>query len=163
MSESRFNTTTDIRPTLGDFSSIVCFRALVVGVEETLGLRAAMVALKGAGRRRGEGLVADLGLTGAAPADPTEACRLMNDALSISGTRLCNVDKIERDGDTFRVYLSETICSADEPQGSDRELSFTFGAIHGAMEAIYGIKLRGKQVGSVLRGQDYDICEFVER
>ena len=88
---------------------------------------------------------------------------MLEAALGPNGTRLCGVDKIERDGDTFRVYLRETICSADEPQGSDRELSFTFGAVHGALEALYGLKLRGKQIGSVLRGQDHDIMELHER
>jgi hypothetical protein len=154
---------TDLRGTLGDFNSIVCFRALVVGVEETLGLRAAMVALKSAGRKRGHQLVTSLGLAGQAPADPSEAAAALDSALGIHGTRLCTVNNIERDGDRYRVFLSETICSAGEEQGSSRELSFTFGAIHGAVECFYGVKLRGKQVGSILRGQDYDIVEFVER
>lgn len=149
-----------IRPTLSDFSSIICFRALVVGMEETLGKTAAMVALKGAGRKRGQGLVESLGLAGKSP--PTESLAgALDAAIGREGTRLCGVDKVERDGDNFRIYLSETICSADEPQGSSRELSFTFGAIHGAVEALYGIKLRGKQVGSVLRGDSHDIV-FLE-
>jgi len=152
-----------IRPELGDFNSIVCFRALVTGIEETLGGKAAMVALKGAGRQRGYELVASLGLKGAAPADPMDGARRLDAALGPDGTMLCRVGKLERDGDTFRVYMTETICSAGEPQGSDRELSFTFGAIHGAIEALYDVKLRGKQVGSVLRGQDHDVVEFVVR
>jgi len=152
-----------LRPHLGDFSSIVCFRALVVGVEQTLGLKAAMVALKGAGRKRGYDLVESLGLKGAAPADPMDGAKGLDEALGPDGTKLCRVRKLERDGDTFKVYLTETICSAGEEQGSSRELSFTFGAIHGAIEALYDVKLRGKQVGSVLRGQDFDIVEFVER
>lgn len=96
----------ELRPQLGDFSSIVCFRFLVVGVEDTLGKRAAMVALKAAGRKRGHHLVDSLGLVGK---------------------------------------------------------SFTFGAVHGALEALYGVKLRAKQTGSILRGQDHDIVRFVER
>lgn len=152
--------TQTIRSNLGDFNSIVCFRALVVGVEEALGHRAAMVSLKAAGRRRGEQLVASLGLTGAAPEDPTAP---LNAAVGKEGTRLCRVDKIERADGKFRIYLSETVCSAEEPPGSTRELSFTFGAVHGAIEALYGLKLRGEQVGSVLRGQDHDIMELWER
>lgn len=31
----------ELRPQLGDYSSIVCFKALVVGVEKALGERAA--------------------------------------------------------------------------------------------------------------------------
>ena len=41
-----------LRPELGDFNSIICFRAVVVGREEALGERAAAVALKAAGRAR---------------------------------------------------------------------------------------------------------------
>lgn len=153
-----------LRPHLGDFSSIVCFRALVVGVENTLGLKAAMVALKGAGRQRGHDLVDSLGLRGAAPADPEEGAKALDTALGPDGTKLCRVRKLERpDDETYRVYLTETICSAGEEQGSSRELSFTFGALHGAIEALYDVKLRGKQVGSVLRGQDHDIAEFYLR
>lgn len=154
--------THEIRKNLGDFSSIVCFRAVVVGVEATLGKAAAMVALKAAGRKRGHGLVDSLGLTHAKPEASSLAAKL-DEALGKDGTRLCAVDKVERDEDVFRVYLSDTICSADEPQGSTRELSFTFGAVHGALEALYDLKLRGKQVGSVLRGQDNDILEFTVR
>ncbi|MEZ4316257.1 MAG: hypothetical protein R3F61_02085 [Myxococcota bacterium] len=152
-----------IRPTLGDFSSIVCFRAVVVGMEEALGKRAAMVALKAAGRRRGEQLVASLGLTGAAPTDTVTLAKALDDALGAQGTKVCYVPRVDKNGDTFTVYLSETICSADEPMGSERELSFTFGALHGAIESLYNTKLRGKQVGSVLRGQDFDMIELTPR
>ncbi len=154
---------TTLRPTLGDMNSIVCFRALVVGIEKTMGVAAANVTLRAAGRARGQGLVGDLGLTGAGPEDPSEAATLLTAALGADGTRLCKVDKVTRDGDTWRVYAAETICSAGEAPGSSRELSFTFGALHGAIEALYGIKLRGKQVGSVLRGDDHDIIELVPR
>jgi len=150
-----------LRDELGDFSSIVCFRACVIGVEEALGKRAAMVALRAAGRKRGKDLVASLGLTDSAPDDLAHA---LDTALGPDGTKLCRVDKIERLGEShFKVFLRETVCSAGEPQGSDRELSFTFGALHGAVEALYGLRLRGKQVGSVLRGQDHDIVELWER
>src|SRR5690606_1956100 len=84
----------------------------------------------------------------------------MKNALGTDGTRLCGVDKIEETGEGYRVYLSDTVCSAGEPQGSTRELSFTLGAVHGAMEVVVGKKLRAKQVGSVLRGQDHDIIEL---
>lgn len=153
-----------LRPDLGDFSSIVCFRALVVGVEQTLGLRAAMVALKGAGRKRGYDLVESLGALGAGKTlSAEEAAASLDTALGPDGTRLCRVPKMEVDGDVYRVFLADTICSAGEEQGSTRELSFTFGAIHGAMEALFDVKLRGKQVGSILRGDAFDIMELVER
>lgn len=152
-----------LRPELGDFNSIVCFKALVVGTEEALGERAAHVALKAAGRKRGAAVVAGAGRTGSAPADPADAARLLDDAVGKNGTRLCTIAKIERSGDVFRVYLSETVCSAGEPQGSPRTLTFTLGAVHGAIEALYGMPMRATQVGSVLRGESHDIVEVVPR
>jgi hypothetical protein len=154
---------TTFRPTLGDYNSIICFRALVVGVEEALGKRAAHVALKAAGRMRGAQLIESLGLTGKGPTDLVALAKALDAAIGKDGTRLCGVDKVERNGDVFHIHLRETVCSADEPMGSDRELTFTFGAVHGAIEALYGIKLRGRQSGSVLRGQDHDIVELEPR
>jgi len=149
------------RATLGDFSSIVCFKALVVGVEDTLGAAAAAVALKGAGRKRGKQLAESLGF-GKKAMTVAEAAKAMRTALGPEGTKLCLVDSItEKDG-AYRVALNDTVCSAGEPQGSTRELTFTLGAVHGAMEVLVQKKLRAKQVGSVLRGQDADIIELTE-
>lgn len=152
-----------LRQELGDFSSIVCFKALVVGTEEALGERAAHVALKAAGRKRGSAIVQASGRAGSAPADPQDAARLLDAAVGRDGTRLCIVDTIERAGDTFRVFLRETVCSAGEPAGSPRTLTFTLGAVHGALEALYGVPMKAVQVGSVLRGQSHDIVEVGPR
>ena len=43
-----------LRPTLGDFSSIVCFKSVVVGMEAALGEKTAAVGLIAAGRKRGQ-------------------------------------------------------------------------------------------------------------
>lgn len=151
----------DLRPRLGDFSSIVCFRALVVGVENILG-SAAFATLVGAGRQRGKALVASLNGSGLGLAD---AQRLLDGAVGAGGTRLCEVPRVdvEDDGRTVVVYLSETICSADEPAGSARRLTFTLGAIQGAIEELAGRAYNAKQTGSVLRGQDYDIITLTAR
>jgi hypothetical protein len=150
-----------LRPVLGEFSSIVCFKAVVVGVEETLGAAAAGVASKAAGRKRGHRLVESLGLTGSHPAPPAIAAAL-DSAVGLQGTRLCTVNRVEQGGDgSFVVHLTETICSAGEPPGSERQLTFTLGAVHGALEALYGVKLRGKQTASVLRGGAYDTVTLV--
>jgi hypothetical protein len=52
------------RPTLGDFSSIVCFKAAIVGMEDALGEKATAIALTTAGRSRGKQLAGELGLIG---------------------------------------------------------------------------------------------------
>lgn len=152
----------DLRPQLGEFSSIVCFKAIVVGMEEALGATAAGVALKAAGRKRGAALAHSLGF-GQRDLTLDEAQAALRGALGPQGTRLCLVDRLERDGDAVRVYLSETICSAGEPQGASRECTFTLGAVHGALEILFGAKLKGRQVGSVLRGASHDVLEFTPR
>ncbi|HEY9806151.1 MAG TPA: hypothetical protein V6D04_06250, partial [Candidatus Obscuribacterales bacterium] len=76
------------------------------------------------------------------------------------GTRLCIVDKLDTTGESIRVYCRETICSAGEPQGSPRQLTFTLGALQGVLEQATGKRLRGKQTESVLRGSSHDVISF---
>lgn len=148
-----------LRSELGDFSSIICFRALVVGTEEALGEKAAAIALISAGRQRGKQLAQQLGLTGQSLASETIVASLQA-ALGKEGTRLCIVNKIVEADESITVYCQETICSAGEPEGSPRKLTFTLGAIQGVLEQVSGKRLRGKQIESVLRGSDYDVVEF---
>lgn len=109
-----------------------------------------------AGRLRGKNLVYELGLAESKP-DLQTATAAMSKALGREGTRLCIIDKIEATDTGYRVFCRETVCSAGEPQGSSRTLSFTLGAIQGALEAMMGQRLRGSQVESVLRGSQYDV------
>lgn len=154
----------DLRPGLGDFSSIVCFRAVVIGMEEAMGDRAAAVALKAAGRARGKSLVQSLGLSGAGKDQSLDGLAAALDAaVGKDGTRLCMITGMERDGEDILLHTKETICSADEPQGSSRECTFTLGAVHGAVEELMGTKYRCKQIGSVLRGQDTDSFRLMPR
>ena len=147
------------RSTLGQFSSIVCFKAVITGVEEALGEKATAIALISAGRKRGKELAQELGLSNTNPTLDAIATQL-NAAVGATGTHLTAVDKIVQDGDVIRVYCSETICSAGEPQGSDRKCTFTMGAVWGALSEITGKKLRGTQTESVLRGGTHDVFEF---
>ncbi|MDB9527320.1 hypothetical protein PN498_15070 [Oscillatoria sp. CS-180] len=150
----------DIRPELGDYNSIVCFKALVVGVQDALGEKAGFIALTAAGRQRGRQLADSLGLTNCQyPLE--EAAELIKKALGEKGTRLCLIDSVEKRGEVFRVACRETICSSGEEPGSDTKLSYTLGAIQGALEAMFGLRLRGKQTESVLRGSTQDVVEFI--
>jgi predicted hydrocarbon binding protein len=150
-----------LRPTLGDFSSIICFKAAIVGMEDALGEKAAAIALIAAGRSRGKLLAQETGLVGSSLSLDDIAHRIAL-ALGKEGTRLCIVNSIVSTGDRIKVYTSETLCSAGEPQGSERKCTYTLGAIWGALEQILGKRLRGKHTESVLRGGDYDVFEFTE-
>jgi predicted hydrocarbon binding protein len=147
------------RPNLGDFSSIVCFKSVITGMEEALGEKATAIALIAAGRTRGKNLVKELGLSNST-ADLEAIAAKLNAAVGSSGTRLTAVDKIVQDGDTIKVYCSESVCSAGEPLGSNRKCTFTMGAVWGAMSEITGKKLRGTHTESVLRGGTHDVFEF---
>jgi predicted hydrocarbon binding protein len=149
------------RSTLGEFSSIVCFKAAIVGMEDALGDKATAIALTTAGRARGKKLAQDLGLSSASFSTDDIVHKLQH-ALGKEGTRLCSVDKIVTEGSTIKVYTSETLCSAGEPQGSDRKCTFTLGAVWGVLEQTYGKRFQGKHTESVLRGGNHDVFEFTE-
>ena len=153
------STSTSSRPSLGEFSSIVCFKSVITGMEEALGEKATAISLIAAGRARGKNLVNELGLSGSTLDLDTITAKL-NAAVGASGTRLTAVDKIVQEGDTITVYCSETVCSAGEPQGSNRKCTFTMGAVWGAVAEIMGKKLRGTQTESVLRGGTHDVFQF---
>jgi predicted hydrocarbon binding protein len=150
-----------LRPTLGDFNSIICFKAVITGMEDALGEKATMIALTAAGRSRGKQLAQELGLANTSIALDELASKLSH-ALGVNGTRLCLVEKIVDEGNVFKVYTNETVCSAGEVLGSERKCSFTLGAIWGALEKTMGKRFQGKHVESVLRGGDYDVFEYTE-
>lgn len=149
-----------LRPEIGDFASIVCTKAIVVGMENALGERAAHVALIAAGRSRGRQLAEQLGKKDVPLSD---LAALLNEAIGANGTRLCIVHSVEQHGDAIRVSLGETLCSAGEAPGSPRVLTFTLGALQGVFEVVTGRALKGKQIESVLRGGKYDTIEFNNR
>ena len=150
---------TDLRPTLGDYNSIVCFKAVITGIEDTLGPDGAAVVFTRAGKVRGHNLAGELGVTGTNV--PTEQLAdLLNGAIGKDGTRLTGVKSVVKEGDTFIVDCFDTVCSAGEPQGSDRKCTFTLGAVWGALEAITGQTLLGEHTESVLRGGQYDRFVF---
>jgi len=152
-------TRTQWRSQLGDFSSIVCFKAVIVGVEEALGAKAAAIALTTAGRVRGKQLASSLGLD-SRQTSLAEAESAIRQALGPEGTRLLILEKIAQDGEVLRIYTRETVCSAGEPEGSPRKCTFTLGAIWGALEVLMGRRYLGRQIDSVLQGGQYDTFEL---
>lgn len=153
------------REKLGNFSSIVCLKAMITGMEDLLGEQATAIALKGAGRKRGADLARSLGFSkgSATVAQLDDVANKLDNALGVDGTRLCMVDRIDADGDTLRVYTSETVCSANEAIGSKRQCTFTLGAIHGALEYLLDTPYNAKHISSVLRGGTHDVFELTPR
>ncbi|MGB3756745.1 MAG: hydrocarbon-binding protein [Rivularia sp. (in: cyanobacteria)] len=148
-----------LRNELGDFSSIICFKAAITGMEEALGEKATAIALIAAGRSRGKNLAKELGLSGTSLDWATIADK-MDFALGINGTKLCKIDSIVEEADVIKVATAETLCSAGEPEGSPRKCTFTLGAVWGALEEITGKRLKGTHIESVLRGGSNDVFEF---
>ena len=153
------STSLSSRPTLGQYSSIICFKSVITGMEEALGEKATAIALISAGRIRGKELVKSLGLSGSTQ-DLSVIAAKLDEAVGANGTHLTAVNKITQEGDLIKVYCSETVCSAGEPDGSPRKCTFTMGAIWGALAEVTGKKLRGIHTESVLRGGTHDVFEF---
>lgn len=148
-----------LRPSLGDFSSIACFKALITGIEDTLSPEGAAAVFTQAGRLRGKNLATTLGLAGKSPTAEQLATTL-NESIGLNGTRLCQIDGARQEGDDFVIDTSETVCSAGEPAGSNRACTFTLGAIWGALETIYSKPMMARQTASVLRGGSHDTFRF---
>jgi hypothetical protein len=152
-------TTNELRPVLGNFSSIVCFKAAISGMEEALGEKATAIALIAAGRSRGKNLAKELGLSKSGLDFATLPGKL-DAAIGEAGTRLCIVKQIVEEDGIIKVYTAETLCSAGEAPGSARKCTFTMGAVWGALEEIGDMRLQGQHTESVLRGGSYDVFEF---
>lgn len=153
------------RSELGDFNSIVCFKAVILGMEEMLGEQATAISLKAAGRQRGMKLAQSLGFArgSASVADLPAITRQLDAALGVEGTRLCRIDRIEAKGDGLEVFTAETICSAGENFGSPRSCTFTLGAVQGALEYLLDKQFFAKHTESVLRGGTHDVFAFTPR
>lgn len=151
-----------LRQELGDFSSIIFLKAILTGMEETIGERTAAIAMIAAGRKQGKNSIEELGLVKKGLALSLDELRdKANYLLGKEGSRLCIIDKIEQDDKAYRVYAKETFCSSGEPENSPRLCTYTLGAIQGFLEAFLGKRLQGKQIGSVLRGSTHDVIEYI--
>lgn len=139
------------RTELGDFSSVVCFKAVITGVEDTLGPDGAAVVFTRAGKVRGHTLVRDLDVAGSKlPVE--ELAAVLDKAVGKDGTRLCSVKRSYREGENIVVEVKDTVCAAGEEMGSDRLATFTLGAIWGAVEGIMGETYLGEHTESMLKG-----------
>ena len=149
------------RTELGDFSSVVCLKAIITGMEDILGVQATAISLTSAGRIRGKNVIQQLGDTSHFTME--NLAEEINTVIGQHGTRLCIVDRILEDGEALVIHVSETVCSAGEVEGSDRKCTYTLGVLWGAIEQALGKQFRGTQVESVLRGASHDIFRLEPR
>ncbi len=150
-----------LREELGDFGSIIFLKSIISGMEEAIGKKTSAIAMISAGRQQGKTSVQELGLVNkGATLSLEEITEKVNQILGKDGTRLCIIDKLERDGEVYRVYAKETFCSSGEPLGSSRQCTYTLGAIQGFLEALLGKRFRGQQIASVLQGSTHDVLEY---
>ncbi|NMG06121.1 hypothetical protein DP117_04260 [Brasilonema sp. UFV-L1] len=150
-----------LRPELGDFSSIIFLKAIIIGLEEALGHKTAGIAMLSAGRNQGRNFAQNLDLVGNQAIWSVEDIKeKMNLVLGKQGTRLCIIDKIELKENVYKVHTKETFCSAGEAQGSPRICIYTLGVIQGFLEAVLNKRFQGKQIESVLRAGTHDVFEY---
>lgn len=128
------------RPTLGPMMSLTCFQYLRIGAEEVAD-RAPVVS---AGRKRGAELVAELGLQGSTT-DPATIHTLLDTALGVNGTRLCLIKGVAATPDGgYEVRLTEGACTAGQ-SSTEPLCAFTLGVFVGAIQALTGKTLRGRE------------------
>ena len=149
-----------LRPTLSDFSSVICLKAMITGLEESLGEKATAIALTAAGRQRGKNLIKSLGLS-QSRLELEDLTAKLSTALGENGTRLCIIDNIVQEEGSIKAFVREDICTSGEPQGSPRKCLFTLGAVWGALEESLGQRLQGKHTESVLDGKPHNVFEFM--
>ncbi len=148
------------RDKLGQFSSTSSFRAIILGMTEALGEKATAVSMIAAGRMHGKKLAVELGLKGATQS-LEEATKQIAQVLGEQGDRLCIIEKIVQEGDTIKVYTSETLCAVGGTEELPPTCTFTLGLVWGVLTELLNRKIKGTHTESVLRGSSYDVFEFV--
>ncbi len=132
--------TATLRPDLGDFMSLICFQYLRQVAEETAG-RALIIT---AGRQRGHDLAEQLGLLGVSQ-DAAVLHERLDTALGIDGTRLCLIQSITvNDNGGYEVKIREGACAAGVTS-SEPFCAFTMGVFIGAISAMTGQRMLGKE------------------
>jgi predicted hydrocarbon binding protein len=132
--------TNDSRPTLGSFMSTTCFHYLRTVAEETAG-RALVIS---AGRKRGQDVIQELGLSG--KAHDAEVIRAkLDEVLGVNGTRLCIVNSVTTmPGGGYEVRIKEGVGTVGITT-SEPNCAFTLGVFIGAVSALTGQTMVGKE------------------
>jgi hypothetical protein len=117
-----------------------CLQQLRIHTEELAG-RAPVL---GAGRLRGLGVVADLGLQGSC-LDDDKLHRLFLDTFGVEGTRLCIVTSVASDGSGgYVVRVVEGACT-HRLEATEPVCAYTLGVFVGALQGITGVTMQGAE------------------
>lgn len=148
-----------LRQQLG-FSSIVCLKAIITGMEDALGEKATAIALTAAGRNRGKNLVRNGGLTKVTSLYLKDIAYKLRLALGKDGTRLCLVDKIEQENDVSRFILQKRCVLQVNLKSHLVNAPLRWVLFGGRQKKFSRLRLQGKHIESVLRGSEYDVFQF---
>jgi predicted hydrocarbon binding protein len=128
------------RPTLGPMVSATCLQQLRIYTEDIAGRGPVL----GAGRLRGRGVIADLGLEGSG-LDDEKLLSLFVDTFGVNGTRLCLVTDVSSDDSgTYVVKLVEGACTHQQ-QTTEPLCAYTLGVFIGAVQAVTGVVMQGSE------------------
>lgn len=143
------------RPTLGDFMDSTCFQYLRSGTEDLVG-RAAIVL---SGKNRGSDLINELGLAGSTT-DASVLQAKLDEALGINGTRLCMVQNVvTHPNGGYEVRIAEGACTAGVSSDMPH-CAFTLGVFVGAISALTGKTMIGRETECSAQGKDQCIYEI---
>jgi predicted hydrocarbon binding protein len=145
MSSKMMATSNTLRPMLGDFVNVIDFKALLDGVEENMGKKAAAIIITTAGRAYGKKIATILGAT-AETQDLPAVLKKLNKSLGIEGTRLCVIDEVSQQESFIRVTIVEPLEMSGENANSERLCPFTLGVLGGFIDQIMQKRYQGRQV-----------------
>ncbi len=144
------------RPTLGPMVSATCLQQLRIYTEDLAGRGPVL----GAGRLRGRGVIADLGLEGS-QLDDEKLLSLFVETFGINGTRLCLVTAVSSDeSGVYVVKLIEGACTHQQ-QTTEPMCVYTLGVFVGALQAVTGVVLQGVETTCEAMGDP--ACTYVIR
>ncbi|WP_246275515.1 hypothetical protein [Brasilonema bromeliae] len=146
MSDHRMMATScTLRPQLGDFVNVMDYKALLDGIEDNLGSKAAAVIISAAGRTYGKKIATALGASMESQDLPTILKRL-NLCLGMEGTRLCMIEEVSQQENFIRVKVTEPVEMSGETGGSSRLCPFTLGILGGFIDQVMQRRHQARQV-----------------
>jgi hypothetical protein len=124
------------REELGQHFHVTCGRAIVEGIQETLGKHGARALLIQTGRKRGLSLSTEADIS-ASDICAERICEILINYLGQNGTRLCLVERVTGSPDRLTVEVSNLIEDSEN-------CSYTLGVFTGFLEGCLNEKFQGQ-------------------